>query len=104
MAGPHALPCRAWLRPARGRVSRPAGGKPAGPAGRHLPRRDAQAPEAQGGGRAPWRLLPPEFGKADSIARCYRCWTRTGLWMRLLRAMHRFMGARSRIPGAWEPV
>ena len=44
-------------------------------------------PNTEGGGRAPWRLLPPEFGKAPTIARCYRRWTRAGLWARLLTAL-----------------
>ena len=36
------------------------------------------------GGRAPWRLLPPEFGKADTAARTFRRWAKEGLWERLL--------------------
>lgn len=36
------------------------------------------------GGRAPWRLLPPEFGKADTASRTHRRWARAGLWARLL--------------------
>lgn len=35
--------------------------------------------------RAPWRLLPEAFGKADTVSRTHRRWTRAGLWMRLLR-------------------
>ena len=38
----------------------------------------------KGGGRSPWRALPDEFGKADTVSRTYRRWTRTDLWMRLL--------------------
>jgi hypothetical protein len=41
-------------------------------------------PARQGGGRAPWRALPEAFGKADTVSRSYRRWTRTDLWMRLL--------------------
>lgn len=36
------------------------------------------------GTRAPWSALPPEFGKADSVARLFRRWTAAGLWQRLL--------------------
>ncbi len=39
------------------------------------------------GGRAPWRLLPPEFGKPDTVSRSYRRWARAGLWPRLLVAV-----------------
>lgn len=44
-------------------------------------------PDREGGGRAPWRALPPEFGRADTVSRSYRRWTRTDLWMRLLMAV-----------------
>ena len=37
------------------------------------------------GTRAAWRELPPEFGKADSVSRLFRRWTKEGLWERLLR-------------------
>ena len=36
------------------------------------------------GGRAPWRLLPPEFGKPDTASRTHRRWARANLWARLL--------------------
>lgn len=36
------------------------------------------------GGRAPWRLLPEAFGKADTASRTHRRWARAGLWARLL--------------------
>ncbi|WP_328702596.1 transposase [Belnapia mucosa] len=36
------------------------------------------------GGRAPWRMLPEEFGKPDTVSRSYRRWARQGLWARLL--------------------
>lgn len=36
------------------------------------------------GGRAPWRMLPPEFGKADTAARTFRRWAKQGVWERLL--------------------
>ncbi|WP_052388863.1 transposase [Belnapia moabensis] len=39
------------------------------------------------GGRAPWRLLPPEHGKPDTVSRSYRRWARAGLWPRLLVAL-----------------
>jgi hypothetical protein len=32
-------------------------------------------------------MLPEEFGKADTVARTYRRWTKAGLWIRLLRAV-----------------
>jgi transposase len=35
----------------------------------------------------PWRCLPPEHGKADSIARYFRRLTHAGLWERLLEAI-----------------
>jgi hypothetical protein len=44
-------------------------------------------PRAQGGGRAPWKQLPEEFGKSDTISRTYRRWCRADLWMRLLQAV-----------------
>jgi len=42
--------------------------------------------KAGDGGRAPWRALPENFGKADTISRTFRRWARLGLWQRLLRA------------------
>ena len=36
---------------------------------------------------APWRCLPPEHGKPDSIARYFRRLTHAGLWERLLEAI-----------------
>jgi transposase len=44
-------------------------------------------PRPQGGGRAPWTQLPPEFGKSDTVSRTYRRWCRTDLWMRLLQVV-----------------
>lgn len=38
------------------------------------------------GGRAPWRLLPEAFGKANTAARTFRRWAARGLWASLLRA------------------
>ena len=35
----------------------------------------------------PWRALPPEHGKPDTIARYYRRLTHAGLWERLLEAL-----------------
>ena len=71
-------------------------GSTAGGAGRPLADRRARLdaifravtlkrPAAQGGGRAPWGALPPEYGKADTVARLFRRWARQGLWERLLR-------------------
>jgi len=42
--------------------------------------------KAGDGGRAPWRALPQNFGKADTVSRTFRRWARLGLWQRLLRA------------------
>ncbi|MBL6454885.1 transposase [Belnapia sp. T6] len=39
------------------------------------------------GGRAPWRMLPAEHGKPDTVSRSYRRWARAGLWPRLLVAV-----------------
>lgn len=39
------------------------------------------------GGRAPWRQLPDEFGKPDTISRTHRRWAAAGLWARLLVAV-----------------
>ena len=36
---------------------------------------------------APWRTLPPRFGKADTVARQFRRWAHAGLWTRLLEAL-----------------
>ena len=36
---------------------------------------------------APWRTLPPRFGKADTVARQFRRWAQAGLWTRLLQAL-----------------
>ncbi len=35
----------------------------------------------------PWRALPPEFGKHDTVARQFRRWAHAGLWTRLLQAL-----------------
>ena len=35
----------------------------------------------------PWRTLPPEHGKPDTIARYFRRLTHAGLWEKLLRAL-----------------
>lgn len=48
-----------------------------------------------GGGRAPWRALPPEFGKPDTASRTFRRWAREGLWERLLRLVSDKSGART---------
>lgn len=36
---------------------------------------------------APWRALPPEHGKPDTIARYFRRLTHAGLWEKLLQAI-----------------
>jgi len=36
---------------------------------------------------APWRELPTQFGKADTVSRHFRRLTHAGLWERLLRAL-----------------
>ncbi|GAA0585368.1 hypothetical protein GCM10009416_24660 [Craurococcus roseus] len=36
---------------------------------------------------APWRTLPPRFGKRDTVARQSRRWAQAGLWTRLLEAL-----------------
>ena len=35
----------------------------------------------------PWREVPPEDGKPDTVSRLFRRWTHAGLWMRLLEAL-----------------
>jgi transposase len=40
--------------------------------------------KAGDGGRAPWRALPQNFGKADTVSRTFRRWARLGLWQKLL--------------------
>ena len=35
----------------------------------------------------PWRDLPPENGKPDTVSRLFRRWAHAGLWMRLLEAL-----------------
>lgn len=52
-------------------------------------------PWTEGGGRAPWRALPPEFGKADTARRTFRRWAAEGLWERLLRLVSDKSGART---------
>lgn len=42
------------------------------------------------GGRAPWRILPEEHGKPDTVARSYRRWAKAGLWPALLVALARW--------------
>ncbi len=44
-------------------------------------------PLREGGGRAAWRALPEEFGRADTVSRTHRRWAARGLWSRLLRAV-----------------
>jgi transposase len=41
-------------------------------------------PPERGGGRAAWGALPPEFGKAGTVARAFRRWARVHLWAKLL--------------------
>lgn len=36
---------------------------------------------------APWREIPPEFGKPDTVSRYFRRLTHAGLWQRLLEAL-----------------
>jgi len=36
--------------------------------------------------RAPWRALPAQFGKADTVSRTHRRWAHAKLWLRLLAA------------------
>jgi transposase len=57
-------------------------------------------PKEEGGGRAPWRALPPEFGKADTARRTFLRWTREGLWERLLRLVSGKGGARTPLVAA----
>jgi transposase len=57
-------------------------------------------PAAEGGGRAPWKALPPEFGKADTAARTFRRWAKEGLWERLLRLVSDKSGARTPLVAA----
>jgi transposase len=52
-------------------------------------------PREEGGGRAPWKALPPEFGKADTAARTFRRWAKEGFWERLLRLVSDKSGART---------
>ena len=59
-------------------------------------------PRPQGGGRAPWTQLPPEFGKADTISRTYRRWCRTDLWMRLLQVVGARWWAPRTVPRCWR--
>ena len=47
----------------------------------------AASTEAPGRSLAPWRVLPPEFGKPDTVARQFRRWAAAGLWTRLLEAL-----------------
>jgi transposase len=42
------------------------------------------------GGKAPWRILPAEFGKPDTVSRSYRRWAKAGLWPALLVALARW--------------
>lgn len=35
----------------------------------------------------PWREVPPEDGKPDTLSRLFRRWTHAGVWMRLLEAL-----------------
>ncbi|MBD0276022.1 MAG: transposase [Acetobacteraceae bacterium] len=35
----------------------------------------------------PWRDLPPEDGKPDTVSRLFRRWVHAGVWMRLLEAL-----------------
>ncbi len=57
-------------------------------------------PAAEGGGRAPWKALPPEFGKPDTAARTFRRWAKEGLWERLLRLVSDKSGARTPLVAA----
>jgi transposase len=36
--------------------------------------------------RAPWRALPEQFGKPDTVSRTHRRWAHAKLWLRLLAA------------------
>jgi len=40
----------------------------------------------QGAYRAPWRALPEQMGKADTVSRTHRRWAHAKLWLRLLAA------------------
>jgi transposase len=40
----------------------------------------------KGAYRAPWRALPAQFGKADTVSRTHRRWAHAKLWLRLLQA------------------
>ncbi len=57
-------------------------------------------PPAEGGGRAPWKALPPEFGKPDTASRTFRRWAKEGLWERLLRLVSDKSGARTPLVAA----
>ncbi len=57
-------------------------------------------PRQEGGGRAPWKALPPEFGKPDTAARTFRRWAKEGLWERLLRLVSDKSGARTPLVAA----
>ena len=57
-------------------------------------------PPSEGGGRAPWKALPPEFGKADTAARTFRRWAKEGVWERLLRLVSDKTGARTPLVAA----
>jgi transposase len=36
----------------------------------------------------PWRMLPPEYGKPDTVSRTFRRLTHNGLWHALLTTLH----------------
>jgi transposase len=77
-----------WLRP---HLPGTTAGGPGRPLADARARLDAifravtlKRPREQGGGRAAWNALPPEFGRADTVSRAYRRWARLHLWARLL--------------------
>jgi len=41
----------------------------------------------KGAYRAPWRALPAQFGKPDTVSRTHRRWAHAKLWLRLLQAV-----------------
>jgi transposase len=80
-----------WIRPHLPGTAAGEGGGPGRPMADARARLDAvfravtlKRPREQGGGRAPWRMLPEGFGEADTVSRTYRRWARAHLWARLL--------------------
>jgi transposase len=49
---------------------------------------------------APWRDLPERYGPWQTVATRFYRWTRSGLWARILAALHQIADARGAID--WE--